>query len=65
MFGSLNMYYQNIKMENATNNPGCTAILESIEKQWAKVDQDVFIAAIILNPFVKTLAFSPQLSFMT
>jgi hypothetical protein len=59
------MYYQNIKTEDASNIPGCTAILDSIEKRWAKADQDVFVVAVILNPFVKTSAFSPQLPFLT
>lgn len=29
-----------------------TAILQSIEKHWAKVDQDLFISVFILNPFI-------------
>ena len=64
-FGSLTMYYQDTKTQDAANIPGCTAILDSIEKRWAKADQDVFVAAVILNPFVKTSAFSAQLPFLT
>ena len=46
------------------NIPGCSAIIDSIKKQWAKADQDVFIAAIILNLFIKISPFSPQLQFL-
>ena len=33
------------------------AVLNSIELRWSKCDQDVFIAAAILNPFVKISPF--------
>jgi len=59
------MYYQDIKTKDAANIPGCTAILDSIEKRWAKADQDVFVAAIILNPFVKISVFSSRVPFLT
>ena len=64
-FGSLSIYYQSVRTEDDANIPGCTAILDSIEKRWAKADQDVFIAAVILNPFIKTSAFCPSLPFLT
>jgi hypothetical protein len=31
----------------------CTTILNSIEKRWSKVDQDLFIACLFLNPSLK------------
>jgi hypothetical protein len=64
-FGSLAIYYCDIKTTDSANILGATAILESIEKQWAKADQDVFIAAVLLNPFVKASPFSPQVPFLT
>jgi len=64
-FGSLSIYYKDIKVKNPANVPECTAILDSIEKQWAKADQDVFITAVILNPFVKMAAFPAQVLFLT
>jgi hypothetical protein len=64
-FGSLAIYYRDIKTTDSANILGATAILESIEKQWAKADQDVFIAAVLLNPFVKASPFSPQVPFLT
>ena len=41
------------------------AVLDSIEKRWAKTDQDVFIAALLLNPMYKASAFSSGLEFLT
>ncbi|EJD34363.1 hypothetical protein AURDEDRAFT_76251 [Auricularia subglabra TFB-10046 SS5] len=34
------------------------AAIESLERRWAKVDQDIFILAIILNPFIRTSCFA-------
>ncbi|KIJ50719.1 hypothetical protein M422DRAFT_79785, partial [Sphaerobolus stellatus SS14] len=35
-----------------------SAILKSIEKQWAKADQDLFITCLFLNPFLKAQLFN-------
>jgi hypothetical protein len=35
-----------------------TGILGSLEKQWAKADQDVFILAVFLNPYIQQQPFS-------
>ncbi|KIJ14505.1 hypothetical protein PAXINDRAFT_12602 [Paxillus involutus ATCC 200175] len=35
-----------------------TAIIQSIEWKWVKCDQEIFIAAVVLNPFYKTTPFS-------
>ena len=35
------------------------AVLNSIELRWSKCEQDVFIAAAILNPFLKIKPFKP------
>ncbi|KAF7794103.1 hypothetical protein EIP86_005233, partial [Pleurotus ostreatoroseus] len=35
------------------------AMLAAIEARWEKVDQDVFIGAVILNPFHRTRPFKP------
>lgn len=64
-FGSLSIYYQDLKLKDPANIPGCTAILDSIEKRWAKADQDVFVAAVLLNPFVKVAAFAARVPFLT
>src|SRR5882762_7208212 len=43
---------------------GCTAIIESIKAQWATADQEIFVAAIILNPFYQSTPFT-ALQFLT
>ncbi|KAG2158740.1 uncharacterized protein EDB93DRAFT_1245973 [Suillus bovinus] len=35
----------------------CTAVLASAERCWGQCDQEVFIAAVIVNPFYKILPF--------
>jgi hypothetical protein len=37
-----------------------TTIINSIEKRWTKADQDLFIACVFLNPFIKTSLFNHQ-----
>jgi hypothetical protein len=32
-------------------------LLESIEKRWAKTDQDSFLASVILNPYIRQRLF--------
>jgi len=39
------------------------AVLNSIDKRWKKVDQDVFILAVFLNPYVRTSCFAPESSY--
>jgi hypothetical protein len=36
------------------------AIINSIEKRWKKADQDLFIACVFLNPFLKAWLFNPK-----
>lgn len=37
----------------------CAAIIDSIEQRWKKADQEVFIAAVLLNPFFRSAPFAP------
>jgi hypothetical protein len=48
-FGSLVATYRT--MEEDDDLPGVTAITESIERRWSKTDQEIFIVALIMNPF--------------
>ncbi|KAH8981982.1 hypothetical protein EDB92DRAFT_1952750 [Lactarius akahatsu] len=64
-FRSLSIYYEDNKAQDPANVPGCTAILDSIKKRWAKADQDVFVATILLNLFIKTSMLDPTLPFLT
>jgi len=54
-FGKLVMEYQ--KLEDPIETDIKAALLSSIEKWWEKFNQDVFVAAVILNPFYKILPF--------
>ena len=58
VFGSLYAEYLQLIAELNDNEGLIQAILDSIEKRWQKSDQDVFIAALILNPMYKTSPFS-------
>lgn len=37
---------------------GHTAILNSLEKRWAAAEQDIFIAAVIVNPLYQATPFA-------
>ena len=58
IFGSLYNEYSQLKAELGDDGGLIQANLDSIEKHWQKSDQDVFIAALILNPMYKTSPFS-------
>ena len=46
------------KMTDPEDLAPCGAIIKSIDKCWTKVDQEVFISAVILNPFHQGSVFS-------
>jgi hypothetical protein len=60
-FGSLVARYQ--AMVGSEDVVGCAAILQSLEKRWLAADQDVFIAAVIVNPFFRATPFAPGQRF--
>ena len=57
IFGLLYAEYQQL-INEGDDSAGLMATLNSIESRWAKCDQDIFIAAIILNPIYKTVPFA-------
>ena len=59
--GYLSMQYTKL-LEDDEDRPRATAIINSIEKRWAAADQEVFIAAVVLNPFFKTIPFANHIS---
>jgi len=61
-FGHLVMQYKS--MTDVDDVVGCNAIIESIEARWATADQEIFIAAVVLNPFYQSTPFS-TLQFLT
>ncbi|KAI0363606.1 hypothetical protein BV20DRAFT_1007124, partial [Pilatotrama ljubarskyi] len=60
-FGSLLQFFDSLNEPEETEIK--EAVVRSLETRWSKADQDVFIAAVILNPFIRTRAFctSPTL----
>jgi hypothetical protein len=54
-FASLYMEYT--KLNSPEDSVIRTAVLDSINRRWMKSDQDMFIAAVILNPYLKTTPF--------
>jgi hypothetical protein len=66
LLGQLHRVYIDIRSKDRTspdadyedNDHPVTAIIDSIEKRWKKADQDLFIACIFLNPFLKMSLFN-------
>jgi hypothetical protein len=58
-FGALTMEYRSLRDNRGGDQIACDAILGSLEKRWRNTDQDIFIAAVILNPFFKHKPFKP------
>ena len=61
-FGFLAVRYR--AMVDTEDLVGCAAILKSLEKRWLAADQDVFIAAVIVNPLFRTTPFIPGPCFI-
>ncbi|EJF56157.1 hypothetical protein DICSQDRAFT_72102, partial [Dichomitus squalens LYAD-421 SS1] len=47
------------------DHPFRIAVCQSLERRWAKADQDVFIAAVVLNPWLKMRPFQPNMQLFT
>ena len=52
------LYFRYSKLMDELDAPTCMAVLESTEHWWANCDQEVFITAVIANPFYKVALFS-------
>lgn len=52
--GNLFHIYSNPKLDTAIR----TKILASLEKRWSAADQDVFILAVLFNPYIRHQCFS-------
>ena len=55
LFGFLCFRYS--KLMDNLDAPVRMAVLESAERRWANCDQEVFITAVIANPFYKVAPF--------
>ena len=60
-FGFLLMQYRQLTDEEDLD--AAAAITESLERRWAVADQQIFIAAVIVNPFYQGQPFA-QLFFL-
>jgi hypothetical protein len=67
LLGELCRIYFDIRYKDQSLDADCsdtshsvTTILNSIEKRWSKVDQNLFIACVFLNPVLKASLFNPQ-----
>jgi hypothetical protein len=58
-FGNLFMQYQAMDDDSEVQN----VILSSLEKRWAKADQEVFIVCFLVNPLFRVSPFR-QLDFL-
>lgn len=56
-FGALMMEYRDLRDNCGGDQVACDAVLYSLEKRWANTNQDIFIAAVVLNPFFKHMPF--------
>lgn len=54
-FGFLVMRYQQMTEEG--DRAASMSIINSLEKHWAAADQDIFIAAVLVNPFFRAEPF--------
>lgn len=66
MLGKLYKVYKDMQSQDATwldtELHPVTSILKSIEKRWAKTDQDLFIACLFLNPLIGPGIFNAEAS---
>lgn len=57
-FGYLVMQYRRMRADEG-DAAACDSIIASIEKRWAVSDQEIFVAAVLLNPFYRNSPFAP------
>ncbi|EJD50445.1 hypothetical protein AURDEDRAFT_25545, partial [Auricularia subglabra TFB-10046 SS5] len=60
MLAGLRHYFASTSGLNAR---AVAAVLTSLERRWAKVDQDIFILAVIFNPYLRTSCFADASPF--
>ena len=59
--GNLYHIYSDPKLDEAIQNK----ILESLKKCWATADQDMFIAAVVINPYIRNRWFASGVQALT
>lgn len=61
-FGFLVMQYR--QMTDKDDHIASVSIISSLEKRWMAADQDIFIAAVIVNPFFRAVPFDRNPRFV-
>ncbi|KDQ53017.1 hypothetical protein JAAARDRAFT_137924, partial [Jaapia argillacea MUCL 33604] len=56
--------YQLFSLPNMDPNVS-KQVLESLEKRWSNTDQEIFILAVVLNPYLRNQCFHPNSPFRT
>ncbi|GBE86226.1 hypothetical protein SCP_0901050 [Sparassis crispa] len=56
-FGFLFLHFS--LLDDGDDSDACQKVIDSLEMRWGKADQEVFIAAVILNPYHKINPFHP------
>lgn len=60
-FGFLYMQFSEMISDDfEVNENVCGAVLASLEKRWSKADQELFIAAVIFNPYIGPNVFDAK-----
>ena len=62
-FGLLYHEYMCLLKEDPTHEGAVHAIIDSLGKRWSKCDQDIFIAALVMNPQHKTAPLAKIATF--
>ncbi|KIJ14387.1 hypothetical protein PAXINDRAFT_40906, partial [Paxillus involutus ATCC 200175] len=52
------LYFRYFKLSDNVDSAARTAVLDSAERRWSHCDQEVFIAAVIINPFYRVAPFN-------
>ncbi|THU83160.1 hypothetical protein K435DRAFT_571524, partial [Dendrothele bispora CBS 962.96] len=59
LFTLAHLYYIHKTSRNIDHRV-CNAVIASIEKRWKKADQEIFILAVVFNPYIRSRAFDPS-----
>ncbi|KAF9037773.1 ribonuclease H-like domain-containing protein [Panaeolus papilionaceus] len=59
------LYITYLSLSDAEDREVKASLLESIERRWDQSDQEVFIAAVIINPFLRTSPFKKDATLIS
>lgn len=64
-FGKLFIHYGLLLNADHQANAPVLAILKSLSKRWKTVDHEIYILALVLNPYIKASLFNSSLTIQT